>query len=503
MTALLEVRGLSRSFDGLAALDGVDLDVRSGSVHAVLGENGAGKSTLMHVLFGMLRPDAGTLRWHDREIRPASPAEALALGIGMVHQHFQLVDALTAWENVWLAHPARPRLRLDRRRAREAVSELAERFRLRLDPDAVCGELPVAARQKVEIAKALSRPCSLLILDEPTAVLAPPEARDLFAVVRELTARGTAVLFITHKLDEALAVSDRVTVLRRGRVTLASETAKAARDELVRAILGTDGSLVPAGGPSGQPVPTRPALSVRDLRSRAGRIALEGVSFDLFEGEILGVTGVDGNGQDELVEVLAGLLRPDAGSILLGGVDVTGLGVRDRWRAGLSVLPGDRGREGLLLDATLWENLALREFGAPWARSGLFRTVDPAAHRRRAEDLLSRHDVRAGGIDAKASSLSGGNQQKLLLARELAAEPRVLVLLNPTRGLDVGAAGALLGELRRLAERGRAVLLVSTELEEVLETAHRWAVMHDGELREAARRDPELLGAMMLGGLGP
>jgi simple sugar transport system ATP-binding protein len=501
LTALLEVRGLSRSFDGLAALDGVDLDVQPGAVHAVLGENGAGKSTLMHVLFGMLRPDAGTVRLHGREIRPESPAEALSLGIGMVHQHFQLVDALTVQDNVWLAHPARPAFRLDRRRAREAVSELAARFRLRLDPDAVCGALPVAARQKVEIAKALSRPCSLLILDEPTAVLAPPEVRDLFAVVRELTAGGTAVLFITHKLDEALAVSDRVTVLRRGRVTLASDTAKAARGELVRAILGREGASVPSGGPPAQPIPARPALSVRGLRSRAGRIALESVSFDLFEGEILGVTGVDGNGQDELVEVLAGLVRPDAGSIVVAGRDVTALGVRDRWRAGLSVLPGDRGREGLLLDAPLWENLALREFGAPWARRGLLRTVDPAAHRRRAADLLSRHDVRAGGVEAKASSLSGGNQQKLLLARELAAEPRVLVLLNPTRGLDVGAAGTLLRELRRLAESGRAVLLVSTELEEVVETSHRWAVMHAGEFREAGRPDPELLGAMMLGGL--
>jgi simple sugar transport system ATP-binding protein len=502
LTALLEVRGLSRRFGDAAALDRVDLDVRPASVHAVLGENGAGKTTLMHVLFGMLRPDVGTIRLRGREIRPASPAEALALGIGMVHQHFQLVDALTVLENVWLAHPARPALRLRAGRARAAVRELAERLRLRLEPDAVCGRLPVASRQKVEIAKALSRPCSLLILDEPTAVLAPPEARDLFDVVRELVAGGTAVLFITHKLDEALAVSDRITVLRRGRVTLSAETAKTSRGELLRAILGTEGSAAaPAVAPA-RASAALPALSVRGLRSHAGRIAIRGVSFDLFEREILGVTGVDGNGQDELAELLAGLVRPRQGSIALAGREVTALDVRGRWRAGLAVIPGDRGREGLLLDAPLWQNLALREFGAKWARRGPLSLVDPAAHRRRAAELIARHDVRAAGPEAKAASLSGGNQQKLLLARELAAEPRVLVLLNPTRGLDVGAAGALLAELRRLAASGCAVLLLSTELEEVIEVSHRCAVMRGGELHEASRPDVELLGAMMLGGVG-
>jgi simple sugar transport system ATP-binding protein len=355
-------------------------------------------------------------------------------------------------------------------------------------------------RQKVEIAKALSRPCSLLILDEPTAVLAPPEAQGLFGVVRELSARGTAVLFITHKLDEALAVSDRLTVLRHGRVTLASETAKATHEDLLRAILGSGGPSVGQCAPAAKRAGSRPpVLAVRGLRSAAGRIRIDGVSFDLREGEILGVTGVDGNGQDELVALLAGLVRPDAGTIELSGKDVTALGVRARWRAGLSVLPGDRGREGLMLDAPVWENLALREFGAEWARRGPLHAVDPGAHRRRAAELLARHDVRAGGVDSTAASLSGGNQQKLLLARELAADPRVLVLLNPTRGLDVGAAVALLQELRRLADRGRAVLLFSTELEEVTGTSDRWAVMHDGELRESDRPDPETLGAMMLG----
>jgi len=505
LTAVLEARGLTKSFGSVAALSGVDLEIRPGEVHAVLGENGAGKTTLMNLLYGLIRPDAGALLREGREIALHSPADARELGIGMVHQHFMLVDRLTAWENVWLAHPERPAFRLEPERGRRAAAALAERFRLRFDPDARVETLPVGARQRLEIAKALARHCRVLILDEPTAVLTPAETRDLFDVVRGLVREGTSVLFISHKLDEVLAVSDRITVLRRGSVVLRCAREEADREALTRAIVGVGEAAGPlrevsrSARPS-EPVATAPLLAVEGLGSDAGRIAVRDVRFDVRGGEILGVTGVDGNGQDELVALLAGLVAPSTGTIRFRGQDVTALGVEGRWRRGLSVLPGDRARDGLLSEATLWENLALREFGADWARKGPARWVEPTVHRRRAVELLARHDVRASGPDAPASSLSGGNQQKLLLARELAADPRVLVLLNPTRGLDVGAAQALLGTLAELRARGRGVVLFSTEMEDVLAVADRWAVMRAGEWHEADRPDPELLGAMMLGG---
>jgi simple sugar transport system ATP-binding protein len=466
----------------------------------------------MNVLFGLLRPDAGTMTLGGAPYAPESPAAALARGVGMVHQHFTLVDRLTVWENVWLAHPERPRWRLARARARDAARRLADGFGLDLDPDVPAGDLPVGARQRAEIAKSLARECRLLILDEPTAVLAPAEIDGLFAVIRRLRGRGAAVLFISHKLDEVAAIADRVTVLRHGRVAARRAAAGADRRELARAIVGEGAARPqegPGGGhpgvghPSGRPGGgdrcAAPLLEVESLSGNAGRVALRGVSFRLRAGEILGVTGVDGNGQDELVALLAGLAPAAAGSIRFRGEDVTRLGVRERWRRGLSVLPGDREREGLLAGAALWENLALREFGAAWARRGPLRLVSPAAHRARAAELLARHGVRAAGPEAPASSLSGGNRQKLLLARELASDPEAIVLLNPSRGLDVGAAEDLYRLLAGLRDRGRGVLLVSTELDEVLAVADRWAVLSRGAWREADRPDRELIGAMMLG----
>jgi simple sugar transport system ATP-binding protein len=426
----------------------------------------------------------------------------------MVHQHFMLVDRLSVWENVWLAHPARPRWRLRREAGRDAVLRLAERFGLDLDPDAPAGELPVGGRQRVEIAKALARDCRLLILDEPTAVLAPGEIDGLFAVIRRLRGRGAAVLFISHKLDEVAAVADRITVLRHGRVTARRSAAGADRRELARAILGeAAGSEIGADRPARVPgsaethsdAERRVVLEAAGLSGKSGRVPVRDVSFALRAGEILGLTGVDGNGQEELVALLAGLAPAAAGAVRIHGEDATRLGPRERWRRGLSVLPGDREREGVLADAALWENLALREFGAGWARRGPARWVSPEAHRVRARELLARHGVRAAGPDAPASSLSGGNRQKLLLARELASDPDALVLLNPTRGLDVGAAGDFYRLLRDLRDRGRAILLVSTELDEVLAVADRCAVLSRGVWRAADRPDRDVLGAMMVG----
>jgi len=495
---LLVVEGLTKRFDGVVALDDVSFDAAAGEIHAVLGENGAGKTTLMNVLYGLVRPDAGSVRWRGRDVRLRSPADARALGVGMVHQHFMLVPALTVWENVWLGHPERPRLRLRRRRARAAAEELSRKFRLDLPLDARVADLPVGVCQRVEIAKALSHPVDLLVLDEPTAVLAPGEVGDLFDVMRTLRESGTAVLFISHKLAEVRAVSDRVTVLRRGRVAARGTTAELTEDALARAVVGT-ASPAPVRARSVRAATGRPRLAVERLSSRAGRVALRDVSFELAGGEILGVTGVDGNGQDELVALLAGIGRADEGRVLLDGVDVGAASVSERARRGLAVLPGNRTRDGLVLDSSVAENLALREFGAPWARRGPFGWVDPAAHVRRAGELMARFDVRASGARAAAATLSGGNQQKLLVARELAADPSVLVFHNPTRGLDLAATRDLHRTLVDLRDEGRAILLVSTELEEVLALADRSAVLTGGRWLDAGAPDRERLAELMLG----
>ncbi len=513
MTDLLTAQGLTRSYGSVAALQDVDLEIRAGEVHAVLGENGAGKTTLMNLLFGLVRPDSGTMHLDGKPFAPASPAGALAAGIGMVHQHFMLVPALTVWENLHLANPLRPRWRLPRREARRMVHELSDRFGLELDPDALVDDLAVGARQRLEILKALARDVRLLILDEPTAVLAPPEVGALFRVLEELRANGTSILFISHKLEEVLQVADRITVLRGGRVTARCDAADADVPTLTRSIVG-DGSTAWArrdrvriarrdpgdgGGEERDEASIGDVLlSVRGLSGRrAGRIPVRDVSFDLRAGEILGVTGVDGNGQDELVALLAGVAPCDAGVIRLLGRDVSNASTGERWRAGLSVLPGDRRRDGLVPEAPVWENLALREYGSPWARRGRF--VDPARHVARAVELMECHDIRATGPFAETRSLSGGNQQKLLFAREIAADPSVVVLSNPTRGLDVGAADALLRELESLRDAGRGVVLVSTELDEVLEFADRVAVMVAGQWIEAQARTRESVGRLMLG----
>jgi simple sugar transport system ATP-binding protein len=415
----------------------------------------------------------------------------------MVHQHFMLVPALRVWENVWLAHPDRRGWRLDEARARRAVARIEDDLGLALDLDARVADLPVGVRQRVEIAKALSADSSLLILDEPTAVLTPHEIRELFHVVRRLRERGTCVLFISHKLDEVLEISDTITVLRRGRVAAQAATADADHDLLTRAIVGAD---VAEESPrrDAARLEGAPALVVRGVFVAGGRTPLRDVSFDVSRGEILAIAGVEGNGQDELMRVLAGLDRPTTGSIRLGEEDVVGLDAGARWRRGLTVVPGDRTLNGLVPAAPIWENLAMREFGAPWAR-GRFG-VEPGRHRRRGAELLARFDVDTADVDAPARSLSGGNQQKLLLARELSSDPEVIVVSNPTRGLDVGAAGSVRRLLRRLADEGRAVVVVSTDLDEVLALGSRWMVCRAGRLHAVDGPDREAIGSQMLAG---
>ena len=493
---LLHADRITKRFGDRAALQDVTLDVGAGRVHAVLGENGAGKSTLMNILFGFLAPDAGTLRWRGRAVEITSPAVARSLGIGMVHQHFLLVPALTVWENVWLAHPARSRWLLHERRARATMRDLEGD--LGLDLDARVADLPMGHRQRVEIAKALTSDLSLLILDEPTAVLAPSETADLFRVVERLRARGCGVLFITHRLDE-VAISDRVTVLRRGRVVAeygADTGGSADPARLARDIVGSDAGWSSASGRATSEPEDEGVISVADLHDGAARVPLRAVEFRVGRGEIFAIAGIDGNGQDELVRLLAGIARPTRGRIALRGTDVTRLTPRARWERGLTVVPADRARNGLVLDAPLWENLALREFGARWARGRL--GVEARRHRDRATTLLAEFGVDTTNPNALARELSGGNQQKVLLARELASSPDAIVVVNPTRGLDVRAAEAVLALLRRRAAGGAAVIVVSTDLDEVLAIGTRCAVLNAGRLLPADRGDRDAIGARML-----
>ncbi len=537
---LLRVERVTKRFGGTAALDDVSLDVEAGRVHAILGENGAGKTTLLNLLFGLAQPDAGRILWNGAPVRLESPADSIRLGIGMVHQHFMLVSALTVWENVLLTHPERARFLVRRDAAREWVRTISARHGLALDPDARVESLPVGARQRVEIAKALARDAQLLILDEPTAVLAPRETRELLARVKSLRGRGAAVLFVSHKIPEVIEIADRVTVLRRGR-TAGSFSGALDPRELAARVLGGEGTgpgsgaggggeggageggggeggageagagegggragASPGGAGDGGVRRDIPGLALRELGARfAHGVDVEDVSLDVAAGTIVGVAGVDGNGQEELAALLAGMVRPDSGSIHLAGEDVTGDDAAVRWRKGLGILPGDRGREGLVLDLSVWENLALRTFGANEARRAGGLLVEPSVHRAEAVRLLEAFDVRGPGIDAPARSLSGGNQQKLLLARELSRSPKALVALHPTRGLDVGAAAEVAARLRRLRDAGAAILLVSTELDELLEIADRVGVLVRGRWREIVSRDREEVGTAMLGGDAP
>ncbi|HET9888453.1 MAG TPA: ABC transporter ATP-binding protein [bacterium] len=498
-TPLLQTRGLTKRFGSFAALDAVDLDIQPGEIHSILGENGAGKTTLMNLLFGIHHPDAGTILWKGAEAHIDSPADARRRGIGMVHQHFMLAPALTVAENVLLAHPDRAHFLLNRGEARRRVVEISERHGLALDPEARVETLPVGARQRVEIAKAIAHQAELLILDEPTAVLTPKEASDLFRFLRELREREAAVVFISHKMDEVLEISDRVTVLRRGRFAGSFARGEATAATLAGAVLGV-------GEERRTPIHPKPsthiaktvALTLRGLSARfPNGTALHDIDLELHEGEIFAVAGVDGNGQEEWTSILAGVTPPDSGSIFLAEEDVTAKNALERHELGLGVLPGDRARQGLVLDLAIWENLVLRRYGAREARRGRL-WIDLETHRRDAAHLLEAFDVRGPGLDAKARSLSGGNQQKVLLAREIGRGPRVLVALHATRGLDIGASADVVRRTTQLRDAGAGILWISTDLDEVLEIGDRVGVLVGGRLREMQDRSHEAVGAAML-----
>jgi len=497
---VLELRGITKRFPGVVANDRVDLDVREGEVHALLGENGAGKSTLMNEVYGLYRPDEGQVWVRGRPVTIHSPKEAIASGIGMVHQHFMLIPVMTVAENIVLAtEPTHGAVFLDLDTAVARVKELSETFGLAVDPRARVDAISVAQQQRVEILKALYRGADILILDEPTAVLTPQETEELFVVIRSLREQGKSIIFISHKLKEVLQIADRITVLRRGKKVETLQREGATENQLARLMVGREVLLRVDKQPAspGDPLLLVEELSVLDDR---GLEAVRGASLEVREGEIVGLAGVDGNGQTELIEALTGLRRVASGRIAIGGKDVTGAGAKDVIDLGIGHIPEDRHRHGLVLDFSLAENLALHDFRkAPDSRFGwLF----PRRLVERAKNLLRQFDVRGGGPETLASSLSGGNQQKVVLAREIARDPRVLLAAQPTRGLDVGAIEFVHRRLIEARDRRKAVLLISFELDEILSLADRILVIYEGRIvaEFGPDADEHELGIAMTGG---
>jgi ABC-type uncharacterized transport system ATPase subunit len=495
---VLQLRGITKRYASVVACDGVDFELRRGEVHALLGENGAGKSTLMNVLYGLTTPDAGEILVGGTPVEIASPSDAITLGIGMVHQHFMLVPVMTVAENIVLAVEPTRGPTLDRRAAAARVRAISDRFGLRVDPEAMVEDVTVGMQQRVEILKALYRGAEILILDEPTAVLTPQEATELVGILRSLTAQGTSVIFITHKLNEVLDIADRVTVLRRGKKVATETTVGATEETLARLMVGREVVLRVDKAPAR---PAQPRLEVRDLvvHDDRGLEAVRGLSLEVRAGEIVGLAGVDGNGQAELIDAIAGLRAPTSGTVLVDGQDVTGASPHDVLEAGCGHIPTDRQHRGLVMDFSLAENIALHDFDKPpsASRGWLF----PKRMEQAAAPLLDEFDVRGGGVRAPAASLSGGNQQKVIIAREVSRDPAVLVASQPTRGLDVGAIEYVHRRLITERDEGRAILLVSLELEETLSLSDRILVIFEGRIvaEFGPDADRDQLGAAMLG----
>ncbi len=496
---LLELKGITKRFPGVVANDGVSFDLRHGEVHALLGENGAGKSTLMNVLYGLYRPDEGEILVHGEAATFDSPRDAIDKGIGMVHQHFMLVPVFTVAENIVLAmEPRRAGVLFDREAAVRDARKLAQSFGFALDPDALIQDITVGQQQRVEIVKALYRRADILILDEPTAVLTPQEALELFGILNTLKSEGMSIIFISHKLNEVLDIADRVTVLRRGKAVETLVAAGATEAQLARSMVGREVLLQVDKTPA---TPGETLLEVTDLHVRDDRDIeqVRGVSLNVRAGEIVGIAGVDGNGQSELIDAITGLLTPVTGTVLVGGRDVTGHGARKHFELGVGHIPQDRQARGLILDFSIAENMSLHDFREePNSRFGWLRPSVLVEHAKR---LITEFDVRGGEAQTPASSLSGGNQQKVILAREIDRDPTVLIAAQPTRGLDVGAIEFVHRRLVDERDAGRAILLVSLELEEIMSLSDRILVLYEGRVVAEFGSDvgAEELGLAMLG----
>ncbi|MBN2554358.1 MAG: ABC transporter ATP-binding protein [Anaerolineales bacterium] len=495
----LEMRDIVKRFPGVLANDRVSFDVHSGEVHALLGENGAGKSTLMKILYGLYQQDEGDILLNGERVEIASPTDAIHLGIGMIHQHFMLVESLTVAENVALGLPSSRGLLTDMRRVSARIIELAAIYNLEVDPNAYIWQLSVGQQQRVEIIKALYRGAALLILDEPSAVLTPQEVDELFNIMRKMTADGHALIFISHKLHEVIEISQRVTVLRDGCKIGCRPTSSTNKTDLANWMVGRELGLQPE---MTEYVDGEVRLQLKGISARSERntLALKEVSLDVMSGEILGLAGVSGNGQRELAEVITGLRPAETGQVIIEGEDVTGASPRDRTEKMLSYIPEERMRDGMIRDFTVAENLILREhYQRPYSKSGF---LDLKAIEKHSDHLIERYNVKTPSQETLVKSLSGGNIQKLVLARELSRQPRVLVAAQPTRGLDIGATEYVHQQLIKQREEGIATLLISEDLDEILALSDRIAVIYEGEIMAIVTRaeaTPEKLGLLMAG----
>ena len=492
----IQLTDIVKRFPGVVANDGVNLTVRQGSVHAIVGENGAGKSTLMKTLYGAHQPNEGTITVKGEDRVFSSPKDAIADGIGMVFQAFMLAANLTVWENIVLGQEPGTRLSLDANEARTRIRDLGERYGLDVDPDALISDLGVGDKQRVEILKVLYRGAEILILDEPTAVLVPQEVDALFKSLRELTAQGSTIIFISHKLDEVLKHADAITVIRQGKtVGEVPDPSTVTSNDLAEMMVGSE---LPTPETRDSTVTDEPVLQLSGLTVKAidegSRDPVHDVSFTVHRGEIVGIAGVEGNGQSELVRSLVGLL-PSTGTVLLDGEDVAHMSTRARRDAGVGYISEDRQKDGLVLGFTLWENAALGHHHRPPFAKGPW--LDIAGAKSRTDEIIEEFDVRTPGVDVPAFTLSGGNQQKLVVGREMTAEPKVLVAAHPTRGVDVGAQSVIWDILRDARAAGLGTILVSADLEELIGLSDRLLVMLRGEI--VAEVDPSTVTPAELG----
>ncbi len=492
---LLELDGITKRFPGVLANDHVDFDVRSGEVHTLLGENGAGKSTLMKILYGLYNADEGEIRLRGRPVTISSPSDAIERGIGMIHQHFMLVPTLTVAENVALGLPPTRRVLMDLNPVRERIRELSDTYGLAVDPDSYIWQLAVGERQRVEILKAIYRDVSLLILDEPTSVLTPSEVDDLFDTLRQMTRAGRGLVFISHKLHEVMALSDRITVLRTGRVTGRTIPDETSREDLAHMMVGRQVKLAPTrlestiGG-------ARLSIEGLNVDGDRGARAVTDVDLKVRSGEVLGIAGVSGNGQRELAEAVTGLRPPTSGKVVINGVDTTHQSPKEIRRLGVSYIPEERMRDGAVAEFSVSENLILTDHDQPpISRRGF---LDFNQIKKICSDLVRRFTVKTPTLDTPTSSLSGGNIQKLIIARELSSEPFLLIAAQPTRGVDIGAAEYIHSVLMEQRSQGTALLLISEDLDEVIGLADRIAVMFEGRIMGVMDREEATIGRLGL-----
>jgi len=497
---VLEMRGITKEFPGIVANDNVSFDLVRGEVHALLGENGAGKSTLMNILYGLYKPDAGEIRVRGKATTFASAKDAIVAGIGMVHQHFMLIPVMTVAENIVLGtEPVRDGVLLDEAGAEERVRALSQQFGLAVDPGALVSQITVGQQQRVEILKALYRGADVLILDEPTAVLTPQEATELFGIIRSLQADGKSIIFISHKLNEVLEIADRITVLRRGKTIETVPREGATQESLAKAMVGRE-VLLRVEKPPAQPGEKLLEVEGLNVLDDRGIEKVSGVSFAVRAGEIVGIAGVDGNGQTELIDAIAGLRRAQSGTIKVAGKECRHASPREMLDVRVGHIPEDRQRRGLVLEFSIAENIALHDYAEP--PDAKWGWLFPSRLVERARTLIKQFDVRGGGPLTRAGGLSGGNQQKVVAAREIARDPKVLIAAQPTRGLDVGAIEYLHRRLVEERDEGRAILLISLELDEILSLSDRILVIYEGEIvgEHTGEVSEQEIGLEMLGG---